>query len=264
MNNKENYWHFPVVLNNEDLHLNLFYRTTALILVLSVQTLSAEENTSSVPDAQLLDCILEPNKTIEVSSPVEGVISKQYVERGTQVRKGQVVLKLHSELERAALDLAAVQAKFGERTVTRNDEISTLLSDQEKDEIITNAKISKLELNEAQARLNMKTIKSPLNGVVIDVKREEGEYVTEEPVLTMVSINPLHVEVIAPVSFFGKVKKGDELKVLPEQPIGGEYSASVKTVDSVIDAGSGTFRILLKLPNPKGVLPSGLKCRVVF
>jgi len=32
-------------------------------------------------DAQLLNCILEPNKTIEVSSPVEGVISKQYVER---------------------------------------------------------------------------------------------------------------------------------------------------------------------------------------
>ena len=231
---------------------------------MSIQTLSAQEIMPSEPDEQLLDCILEPNKTIEISSPVEGVISKQYVERGTLVKKGQVVMRLHSEMERAAFNLAEVQAKFGERTVTRNDDISTLISGQEKDEIITNAQISKLELKEAQARLNMKIIKSPINGIVIDVNRKEGEYVTEEPVMTVVSINPLHVEVIAPVSFFGQVKKGDQIKVMPEQPIGGEYLASVKTVDSVVDAGSGTFRILLKLPNPKAKLPSGLKCRVVF
>lgn len=66
------------------------------------------------------------------------------------------------------------------------------------------------------------------------------------------------------MSFLGKVKKGDQLKVMPEEPVGGEYIASVKTVDSVVDAGSGTFRILLKLPNPKGLIPSGLKCRVTF
>ena len=212
----------------------------------------------------LLDCILEPNKTVNISSPVEGVIIKQYVERGSKVKAQQVVMELHAEMERAALELAEVQAKFGERTVLRNDEISTLISDQEKDEIITNAKISQLEMNEAQARLDMKTIKSPISGIVIDVKREEGEYVSAEPVMTVVSIDPLYVEVIAPVSFFGKVKKGDKVKVMPEQPIGGEYTARVKTVDSVVDAGSGTFRIRLKLSNPRGKLPSGLKCRVSF
>ncbi len=212
----------------------------------------------------LLDCILEPNKTVNISSPVEGVIIKQYVERGSKIKAQQVVMELHAEMERAALELAEVQAKFGERTVLRNDEISTLISDQEKDEIITNAKISQLEMNEAQARLDMKTIKSPISGIVIDVKREEGEYVSAEPVMTVVSIDPLYVEVIAPVSFFGKVKKGDKVKVMPEQPIGGEYTARVKTVDSVVDAGSGTFRIRLKLSNPRGKLPSGLKCRVSF
>ncbi|MDH5473281.1 MAG: hypothetical protein OEY87_01875 [Gammaproteobacteria bacterium] len=87
---------------------------------------------------------------------------------------------------------------------------------------------------------------------------------TEEPVMTVVSINPLHVDVITPVNFFGKIKKDDEVKLIPEEPIGGDYLARVKTVDSVIDAGSGTFRIQLQLPNLKDMLPSGLKCRVIF
>lgn len=46
--------------------------------------------------------------------------------------------------------------------------------------------------------------------------------------------------------------------------MGGRYEASVKVVDRVIDAASGTFGVRLQLPNPGYRVPAGVKCRVRF
>ena len=52
--------------------------------------------------------------------------------------------------------------------------------------------------------------------------------------------------------------------MIPEAPIGGQYTAEVKIVDRVIDAASGTFGVRLELPNPGYRLQAGLKCKVIF
>ena len=53
-------------------------------------------------------------------------------------------------------------------------------------------------------------------------------------------------------------------KMLPEKPIGNQYSAEVVIVDRIIYAASGTFGIRLELPNKKYALPAGLRCQVGF
>jgi len=46
--------------------------------------------------------------------------------------------------------------------------------------------------------------------------------------------------------------------------VGGRHAASVKLVDKVIDAASGTFVARLELPNPTNALPGGLRCQAEF
>ena len=53
-------------------------------------------------------------------------------------------------------------------------------------------------------------------------------------------------------------------EVRPEKPGGGVLEASVKIVDRVVDAASGTFGVRLELPNPEYRLSAGLKCKVTF
>lgn len=238
----------------------------SLLISLSLPSIAAQATDVSEPafDSLGLDCILVPNKTIDVSSPVEGVVDEVMFERGDRVKKGQVLMRLHSEVEQAQVQLAEARAEFGLRTVNRNDELGELLSDHEKDEIMTDAKLAQLEVLEIKTRLSMKTIRSPLSGLVIERYREVGEYVSEEPVLTIVSIDPLFAEVIAPVAFLGKVKKGDKATITIAPPVNKQLQATVKTVDPVIDPASGTFRIRLKMPNPKAKTPSGLRCQVLF
>ncbi|MCD4689234.1 MAG: efflux RND transporter periplasmic adaptor subunit, partial [Desulfuromonadaceae bacterium] len=91
-----------------------------------------------------------------------------------------------------------------------------------------------------------------------------GDYVGEDAVLTVASIDPLNVEVVVPVAQFGSIRKGMRAEVRPEAPVGGTYIATVVIVDRVIDAASGTFGVRLLLPNPSNKLPAGLNCDVTF
>ncbi len=213
-----------------------------------------------------LDGLIEPYDVVEVSSRTPGILGAVPVRRGDSVRKGEVLAKLKSGLEEVAVDLARAQLAFAKRRAERNAELfeKELLSAHEQDQMETEIEIAELELRQARERLKMRTIKSPIDGVVVDRALSPGEYVGEGPILTVAQIDPLKVEVIVPVERLGSIAVGTEAEVRPEAPVGGTYRAKVTIVDRVVDAASGTFGVRLELPNPDGRLPAGLKCRVMF
>ncbi len=100
--------------------------------------------------------------------------------------------------------------------------------------------------------------------MVVERTGAPGEYVGEEPFLTVAQLDPLNVELVVPVEYYGMIKLGSMAQVQLEAAVGGSHQAKVVIVDQVIDAASGTFGVRLELPNPKLKLPAGLKCQVVF
>ncbi|MFZ5756718.1 MAG: efflux RND transporter periplasmic adaptor subunit [Pseudomonadota bacterium] len=211
-------------------------------------------------------CLLEPSSRVELASETPGVLDEVLVDRGASVRKGAKLASLHSGVEEASVALARAKADFGQRKTGRNDELfaEELISTHERDELVTEAKVSEMELREAEERLRMRRLYSPIDGIVVERHKSEGEYVGSEPVFTLVRIDPLYVEVIVPASRFGSIRKGMTADVRPEAPVGGSYKATVTIVDPVIDAASGTFGVRLTLPNGERRLPAGLKCDISF
>ena len=242
-------------------------------------------NTSS------LDCVIIPGKTVELSSSVRGRLKQVLVERGDKVKKNQVVARLNSSIEKANVALSRKRAdgdsdinskkekyEFSKRSLERINTLLTnnAISEKARDESRTNARIDELEYSGAKeqkeilklehkrtvALLSMREIRTPIDGVIVDRYKSPGEYIDEEAVLKIVQINPLNVELIAPMSLFGKFTQGKEVIVKPEAPIGGEYKAKISIIDDIIDDASGTFRVRLILPNPKGIIPAGLGCHI--
>jgi RND family efflux transporter MFP subunit len=203
---------------------------------------------------------------VAVGSPVAGVLETVDVERGDRVRAGQVIARLRSGVERAAVDLAKARTEFEQRRVARNQDLDQdeLISEHERDEMLTQSVIAELELAEANELLEMRTIRSPLDGVVVERSRAPGELIQDTAIATIAQIDPLNVEVILPVALFGSIAVGDLAEVLPAAPVDGAYPAKVVIVDQVIDAASGTFGVRLELPNRTAQLPAGLQCRVRF
>ena len=52
------------------------------------------------------DCVVEPGMVVELSSRVDGIIESMLVERGDRVEADQVVAKLESGAEAAAVEQA--------------------------------------------------------------------------------------------------------------------------------------------------------------
>ncbi len=234
-----------------------------------------------------------PMTQVEVGSPVIGVLTGIPVERGDHVKRGQAIAQLDAQLERASLnaatqrsknsgDFAATQtaAQHAQRMADRAQELFNqhFISATDRDKALAEAKIAAMRLQQAdeqrevarrevavaQAQLDLRTILSPIDGVVADRYMSPGERVENKPILKLAQIDPLRVEVVVAARRFSDIKPGLEAVVTPE--LGGltGLPARVTTVDAVIDAASNTFRVRLELPNPGNAIPSGLRCRIDF
>ena len=258
--------------------------------------LSGERQRSGAAGAdvsEFLDCLIQPSELVDIGSPVIGLIESVRVRRSDTIRRGDVLVELESATERAAVDLARARAEMdgAERARIANLRLGShkearakrlfdgnALSLDLREESETAAELARLELQQAredrrlaslqlvqaEEMLRRRTIRSPVDGVVVDRLMEPGERVDEEVILRVAQIDPLLVEVTLPSAMFGRVRPGAKASVEPE--LGGDqvYFASVTTVDRVIDAASGTFDVHLELPNPDHALPSGQHCRTRF
>src|SRR5262249_48641718 len=178
-----------------------------------------------------------------------GVISEMLVDRGDRVAKGDVIGRLESGVETAAVELARSRAdsdvavrstKFKleyqlrkeerAKSLRRTDNIALSAADEaetaarvaetEHDDALVNRKLAQLELARAVEVLKQRTIRSPVDGVVTTRVLGPGEYAFDQAHLVTVSqIDPLNVEVFIPLAQYGRIKVGDVAMVMPEAPV---------------------------------------------
>jgi RND family efflux transporter MFP subunit len=238
-------------------------------------------------------CVIKPFAEISIGTPVEGLIQTVPVDRGDWVTKGQVIVTLESSLEEATVALAKAKAEaeavlkssqlkvgFSSRKLERAmdlfktnsiaqhdvDEAQTekALAEMSHKEASENKRLAELELHRAMSALHLHTIRSPINGVVVDRLLSPGELARQTPVMKLAQVDPLRVEVYAPLSLLGKLKTGMRADVRPEgkgQPV---YQAKIVVVNRVVDSASGTFGVRLEMPNPNNAIAAGLACTVEF
>ncbi len=264
---------------------SIFY-ITAYILVFVSSSLLAEDNAE-------LDCLVRPEMYIELSSPVDTTLKSMLVKTGDTIVKNQPLVQLENSVERAKVALAKQQAissseienrriqlKFAKRNLQRMQELyeknSVSLFERDKAqaevslaeiELIKareNKKLAQLNLNKIQAELALRTIKSPIDGIIIDSYIKIGESVSNRPIMKLAQINPLRVELIAPTEYFGLIQKDMEVEIYPERPANKIFKATVTVVDQLIDPASGSFTIRMSLPNPGDELVGGVNCIARF
>lgn len=243
-------------------------------------------------EAQVHECLIEPMVVLSLGSETQGLIEVLEADRGARVQAGEVVARLKSNVERSRVEQARKRARMRGEITARQADLKlaglvlsrsrdlhgkSLISVQELDEARAqyqvaqaalqqaqdNADQLEMELLRARALLEQRFIRSPVDGVVVEHSAFAGEFVQDNPIMTIAQLDPLRVEVVLPLEEFGKYRSGDLASVQPE--LGGEpVLARVDVVDPLLDAASGTFGIRLLLDNADGKLVAGQKCTVTI
>lgn len=234
---------------------------------------ASEASVSALGDestaALFMEGLIEPWQDLSIGIGVDGILDSVSVERGDSIKAGDEIASLESSVEEASLESAEVRARLAKLRADRSRQLHErgAVTQQELDEAAAEAELGALNVKIAAASLARMTVKSPVDGVVMERHVSPGELVSRTSggvLVRLAQIDPLKIDVIAPLSMYGKIKRGQVAMITPEEPIGGSYEAKVYVVDPLVDAGSGTFRIRLSLSNPDGAIPSGVRCRVQF
>ncbi len=244
-------------------------------------------------EAAELDCLVKPEMYVELSSPVESVLEEILVEIGDPVEKGQPLAQLEASVEKAKVRLARLQAKSSSDVENRKEQLryakqyhkrmtdlltQNSVSQYETDKAETEVALAQIELNKAkekrriaqvnlelaQSQLALRTIRSPIDGLVVDRYAMVGEAVAGRTIMKLAKVDPLKVELIAPTEYFGLIQKGMEVEIYPEQPADQVFMATVTIVDQLIDPASGSFTVRMELPNPEDKLVGGVNCLANF
>jgi RND family efflux transporter MFP subunit len=245
---------------------------------------------SVTAQATTLGCLIEAERITDVGSPVMGVVERIEVERGDRVSKGQVIAVLSSHVERAALNVATSRsifnaelqaaissAQFNRERLVRSEDLfrQQYISQQALDQTRTEAQLADQKLAQAReqrqvsgqerdvaaAQVAQRIIRSPTDGVVAERFVSAGERVDDKPLVRIAKVDPLRVQLVVPVTMYLQIQPGQAMTVTPDLPGASTVLAKVSMVDKVVDAASNTFRVHLELPNPKGALPAGLRCK---
>ncbi len=205
----------------------------------------------------------EPFKSINMSSAEQGVIAEVLVEEGARVKKTQVVARLDTATLLAELDIAKAEAKLQSTRLKKLEELSSAnrSTPEELDRARTDLTIKDAQTRKIQAQIEERTLRSPIDGVVTEIKRDPSEAVSaaNPHVMTVVQVDKLIVNLFLPPARAACFKVGTSttLQLLDEK---ATATASVEFVSPVTDFASGTVRVKFVIENADGAHRSGGRC----
>lgn len=222
------------------------------------------EPVPSMPDVLELPGALEPNNVIEVPVEQRGRIEEVLVAEGQRVEAGQVLLRLDTVLLEAELEKARAQAEYDERAFNRAVELlkKGVLNRNEVEELEARKIVSAANLELARTNLERATVKSPGRGVIDELVRQKGEYVSPgDTFARLVDVDTLKLVLQIPERDLRYVSEGKWIKVSVDALDGTTVGGNVSYISRVADEATRTTRVEVALDNRSGRLYSGMIVR---
>lgn len=230
---------------------------------------------------------IEPVTEVEVGTQVSGIIDKIYVDYNSEVKRGQIIAELdktnllsklasaQSNLSNAKSDLTFQTANFNRyKTLYEKGLVSAHDYENAKltyDKATQTVRVQQQAVQEAQTNLGYATITSPIDGVVLSKKVEEGQTVASSmttPTLFIIAQDLTDMRVIADIdeADIGGVKEGQRVSftvdAFPDDTFQGEVTQvrqQATTTSNVV-----TYEVVISAPNNDMKLMPGLTANVTI
>jgi len=205
----------------------------------------------------------EPFRTIKVSAGDSGVIAEMLVKEGEPVKEGQILARLETNVTKSELETAEAEAKQQETHLKRLEEIekTSHVTPDEIDKARTDLIIRNAQVKKFEAVIETRTMRSPVNGIVTEIKRDTAESVSAASphVLTVVQIDRLNLNLYLTPQVASPLKQGAMVRIRFIEN-GQEAPARVDFISPITDSASGTVRVKFVIENTEGLYRAGASC----
>ncbi|PTL77283.1 efflux RND transporter periplasmic adaptor subunit [Vitiosangium sp. GDMCC 1.1324] len=227
-----------------------------------------------VPRYLTLTGTLSAYEDSDVAAGAAGKVLSVHVERGSVVKKGDVLVRLDSraasaslEEARAQLALAKSQQELANADCERNEKLfaSGTVSSADHDRAQAQCRNAAAQLASATARLSMlelnvtdATIRAPFDGVVSERVVSVGEYVRQDSkVVTLVALDPLRLSLTVPESSAAFVQKDQAVEFTLTAAPNVVHKTKVSFVGAGLRNGTRDLVVEALVPNKERTLLPG-------
>ena len=218
--------------------------------------------------AEMLQGVIFPIKSVGVSSPVlQEIITDVLVKEGTTVKEGQIIVELRKEREELDVRLSEKLIDL-KRFIARGQEklFKEQMGSEEKAlEAKTDLELAQLQMEAKKVALQEKTIRAPLDGIVVKKYKEPGESVArEEKLVDIVNIDQVNARFYLPPNLRKSVKEQEVVPVKIGDLDGVEFKGKITYIDPRNDAASGLVQVWVEIENKEHRIKPGMKGSAEF
>lgn len=209
---------------------------------------------------------LEANEQVEIRSEIMGVVESINFEEGSEVLKGQVLLRMNDMEMRAQLSKVATAQQLASENERRAKLLleKQAISQEEYDIASSDFKSSKAESQLISAQLSKATIKAPFSGTIGLRYISKGTYVTPStPIATLVNLNQLKITFSIPEKYANSMKVESEL-TFTVSGSNEEYKAKIYALEPMVDLATRTLKIRAIAENSQKRLYPGMFANVIL
>jgi len=224
-----------------------------------------------------------------VAAKISGRMDYLGVHEGSTVKKGEVIARLESGDQQAALNSARanvgqIEAQLGQarRDLTRSESLAAqkVLSDADLENARTKVQVLEAQLNAAhavveQAEVDLENtrVRAPFDGTVLRKDAEVGEIVapssaggglTRTAIVTMADLATLEVEVDVNEAYIAQIQNGQAARITLDAYPDTSFNGRVRQVVPTADRQKATVQVKVSiLDRDPRILPE-MGAKVVF
>ncbi|WP_442796349.1 efflux RND transporter periplasmic adaptor subunit [Pelobium manganitolerans] len=202
---------------------------------------------------------IEANEQVEIRSEISGLIKSINFKEGSNVSKGQLLLKIDDSELQAQYAQALTKEKLAQETADRAGKLlkSEAISQEEYDNAAAELKSLQAQTQLIRAQLAKTSVRAPFSGRIGLRSVSNGAYVTPtQTIANLVSSNPVKISFSVPEKYSQMVGDGANVNFT----VSGSskiYTAKVYAKEPAVDINTRTLVIKALAPNANNELIPG-------
>lgn len=197
---------------------------------------------------------IEANEQIEIRSEVSGIIKGLYFNEGSNVKRGQLLLKINDIELQAQLSQALTREKLASETESRAGMLlkKEAISKEEYDIALADKRALQAATRLIRAQISRTVVVAPFSGRIGLRTVSVGGYLTPSTVVaSLISMNPVKIIFAVPEKYAQQMRNGSEIQFTVAGSSKKNY-AKVYAIEPGINSNSRTLQIAARAANPSG------------
>jgi len=208
---------------------------------------------------------MEAVKDAVLSPEINGQIQQVIVQRGARVKKGDLLIKLNTDLTEKSIDEVNINLSLATQIFERQKDLWEQNIGSELQYLEAKNAVESLEarLSTLQKQLEMAHITAPFSGIVDDIMVKEGELaVPGMQLLHLLDLSEMRISSRVSEAYLNNVQKGDLVDIRVDSYEDQLIRVPVSRLGEVIDQQTRTFILEVELKNPREIFKPNMLASV--